>query len=109
MTRLTTAALLAGATMLGACAQSPDSILPVSMGNAFVEMPCGQARQMLAAERQTLAALEVRQNDAVAGDALGVFLVGVPMSSLSGGDAAGEIAAAKGKVIALENRLLTCA
>ena len=63
---------------------------------------------MLVQERQTLAALESRQRSAVTGDAVGVFLLGVPVSSLSGNDVSGSIGASKGKVIALENRLLTC-
>jgi hypothetical protein len=42
------------------------------------------------------------------GDAIGVFLIGVPVSSLSGGDKEGLIAAAKGKELALQNRLLGC-
>lgn len=93
---------------LAACAQGPASIQPVSMGNAFASIPCDQARAMLVAERQTLAALESKQKGAVAGDALGVFLIGVPVSSLTGGDQAGAIGASKGKVLAFEARLASC-
>jgi len=42
------------------------------------------------------------------GDAVGVFLIGVPVSSLSGSDKEGLIATSKGKVTALETRLLRC-
>ncbi len=108
MRTMITMGALIGAALLSGCAKSPDSIVPVSMGNAFAEMPCPQAQQLLNAEHQTLAVLEQRQNDAVAGDAFGVFLIGVPVSSLSGNDAEGAIATSKGKIIALENRLLTC-
>ena len=45
---------------------------------------------------------------AVTGDAVGVFLVGVPISSVTGGNKEGQIAASKGKVDALQARLLTC-
>ena len=93
---------------VAACAQSPDAIAPVSMGNAFAQVPCRQAHAMLTQERQNLAVLSQAQNNAVAGDAIGVFLIGVPMSSLSGGDKAGDIAATKGKIIALEGRMATC-
>ncbi len=96
------------ALSLAACAQSPDAIPPVSMGNAFASIPCRDAQAMLSAERQTLATLEAAQRSAVTGDALGVFLIGVPMSSLSGGDKAGQIGASKGKVLALEARLAGC-
>lgn len=102
------AAALASVLLAAACAQSPEAIQPVSMGNAYAGLACGNARTELAAERQRLATLEAAQRSAVAGDALGVFLIGVPMSSLSGGDQAGAIAASKGKVLALEGRLVSC-
>lgn len=91
-----------------ACAKSPDAIAPVSMGDAYAATSCQQASAELTTERQTLAALEKAQRSAAAGDAIGVFLFAVPVSSLAGGDKSGEIAAAKGKVIALEARLRSC-
>ncbi|MEO1222533.1 MAG: hypothetical protein AAFY42_14570 [Pseudomonadota bacterium] len=94
--------------LVSACAPAPESIAPISMGNAFQSLSCGDAYAILQDEKTTLAALEERQRDAQAGDAIGVFLIGVPVSSLSGNDVSGEIAASKGKVIALENRMLTC-
>jgi hypothetical protein len=60
------------------------------------------------AAQSRLASLESQQRSAVAGDAVGVFLIGVPVSSLTGGDKAGLIAAEKGKVLALDSRLSTC-
>jgi len=93
---------------LAACAKSPESIAPVSMGNAFQSTSCSQAHAMLQTERQQLAALSSQQRSAVTGDAIGVFLIGVPTSSLTGGDVAGELGATKGKVVALENRLMRC-
>lgn len=101
---LTTLAALS----VAACAQSPSAIQPVSMGNAYAGLSCSNARAMLAAERQKLMALNEAQNGAVVGDALGVALIGVPVSSLSGGDKAGDIATSKGKVVALEARLTRC-
>lgn len=100
---------LAALPILAACAQSPSAIAPVSMNGAFDHMQCQQAANTLAAERQTLAALESKQKGAVAGDAIGVFLIGVPMSSLTGGDVSGHIASSKGKVLALEARVSGCA
>lgn len=93
---------------VAACAQQPSSIQPVSYGNAFAAMPCNQAAADLNVERQTLASLESKQKGAVAGDAIGVFLIGVPVSSLTGGDVAGQIAASKGKVLSLEARTASC-
>ena len=94
--------------MIAACAASPDSIAPIPMGAAFASYDCRLASTDLAAERQNLTALEGKQRGAVAGDALGVFLIGVPVSSLTGNNKAGDIGAAKGKVLALEARVASC-
>ena len=99
---------LAALPLLAACAQSPASIQPVSYGNAFAALSCQQAAAELTTERQTLAALESKQKGAVVGDAVGVFLIGVPVSSLTGNDRAGAIAASKGKVLSLEARTAAC-
>ena len=93
---------------LAACAPSPESIAPVAMGNAFSALSCSEAQAMLTAETQTLATLSAAQTGAATGDAIGVLLIGVPVSSLTGGDKSGEIAASKGKVLALQARLASC-
>lgn len=93
---------------VAACAQSPASIAPAAMGNAYAGISCNQARADLTAERDNLAALEGKQKGAVVGDAVGVFLIGVPVASLTGGNVAGHIAASKGKVLALEARVASC-
>ncbi|MFK7764935.1 MAG: hypothetical protein AB8B62_16855 [Roseobacter sp.] len=94
--------------VLSACAKSPDAIAPVSMGNAFASVSCTQARGQLLQEQQTLLALEKKQRNAQVGDAIGVFLLLVPVSSVAGNDVEGKLATSKGKVLALEHRLLTC-
>ncbi len=96
------------ALALSACAQSPDAIAPVSLGNAYASMGCRDAQAALQREQMTLTQLSAAQTQAVTGDALGVFLIGVPVSSLSGSDKAGLIAVSKGKTLALETRLRGC-
>ena len=91
-----------------ACTPRPDSIAPVSMTGAYDQLSCTNARNQLDTERATLAGLEKRQNAAATGDAIGVFLVLIPVSKLTGGDVAGEIGTPKGKVIALEQRVSRC-
>ena len=93
---------------LAACAQSPDAIAPVSMTGAYAGVSCKNASALLVQERGSLSALSAAQKKAVTGDAVGVFLIGVPMSSLNGNDKEGAIATSKGKILALESRLLTC-
>lgn len=99
---------LCAVSLISACAQSPDAISPVSMAGAYDHAGCTQARSLLSAERTNLDALSAAQKNAVAGDAIGVFLIGVPVSSLSGSDKAGAIATSKGKILALEARLSGC-
>lgn len=100
--------LILAALAVSACAKRPDAIAPVSMGNAFSSVSCNQAQTMLNTERASLVTFSAAQNTAANNDALGVFLIGVPMGSVSGGDNEGNIAASKGKILALENRLVTC-
>lgn len=99
---------LTALALLAACAQGPASIAPTPMGNAFATVDCGQASAMLVAEQSNLDALSASQRGAVTGDAIGVFLIGVPVSSLTGNDKSGEIASSKGKVLALQTRLASC-
>jgi hypothetical protein len=69
----------------GACTPRADAISPVSMTGAYDGMPCSKAKNQLATERVKLAALEKKQNGAATGDAIGVFLILVPVSKLTGG------------------------
>lgn len=97
------------AAMLAACAQRPDAIAPAAMPDRMYSgTSCAAARTEFAQVGDRLAALEKQQNAAATGDALGVFLIGVPTSSLTGGDKAGQIAVEKGKRLALEARLREC-
>jgi len=104
----TIAITLAATLALAGCAQSPDAITPVSMGNAFASVTCRQAQDDLSTERQSLATLSTQQTGAVIGDAIGVFMIGLPTSSLLGNDKGGLIAVSKGKILALETRLTSC-
>lgn len=106
MKKLASSLLLLSA--LAACAQQPGSIAPVSMGATYANTPCRQAEELYRREAAKVPTLVAAQKQAVTGDAIGVFLIGVPVSSLSGADLEGEIAATKGKLIGLGARLETC-
>lgn len=108
MKRLTTLALVAAIAALSACAPRASSVAPVPMTGAFDSMTCQRAQAQLAAERANVEALSERQNAAATGDAIGVFLIAVPTSSVFGGNVQGELATAKGKVLALEQRVARC-
>lgn len=94
---------------LAACAQGPGSIAPAAMpGGMYDALSCPQARQERQRRAAELAALESRQRGAVAADAVGVFLLFVPVGSLTGGDVSGEIATKRGQLLALDARLSRC-
>ena len=103
-----TAATFALLASVAACAKGTEAIAPVAMQGAFSTAPCADTRAQLVQERQTLAALETMQRSAVTGDAVDMFLIGVPVSSLTGNDVSGQIGASKGKVLALERRMMSC-
>lgn len=89
---------------LPACAKRPDAIAPIAVSDAgFMAMDCQALAQELRVEREKLAALTRQQNDAATGDAVGVFLIGVPTASVFGGDKEGNLAVSKGTVLAMEN------
>ncbi|RWB00595.1 MAG: hypothetical protein EOQ39_35310 [Mesorhizobium sp.] len=71
---------------LAGCATPPDKISGIPNSG-----PCTQV------DRQRLAVISNQQSKAATGDALGVFLIGVPVASMSGGDHEAEIAILKGR------------
>lgn len=91
---------------LAACAKRPDAIVPVDIPMAaYASESCPDLARELVAEQGKLAASSKQQNNAANGDAFGVFLIGVPMSSLTGGDKEGEISVQKGKVLSIQNTM----
>ena len=92
--------------VLGACAQRPEKIGPAGIDIAAqTNKSCSQLRLALANEQGNVNTLSSKQNSAANGDALGVFLIGVPTSSLTGGDVETELSIAKGKVVSIETAL----
>lgn len=80
------ASFVLAAGILGGCASAPDKIAGVP-----------NSGKCTAADRERLAILYSRQEKAARNDALGVFLIGLPMASMSGGDHETEIAILKGR------------
>jgi hypothetical protein len=95
------------AVFISACAKQPEQIAAVNVGgDAYARSSCSQ----LLAERTTISQelenLSAKQKTAANGDAWGVFLLGLPLSSMSGGDQEAMIAVAKGKVQAIDRQLV---
>lgn len=89
--------------LLAGCAKRPDAITPMSMpANAYSGLSCAQLATEHQRSKTALDAVSAAQNNAATGDAVGVFLIGVPMSSTFGGDQEGKVAQHKGEIIAIE-------
>lgn len=80
------AAITVSFGLLAGCATSPEKIAGVP-SNA----PCTSA------DRERLAILYNKQQQAVSNDAMGVFLVGLPLASMGGADNEAEISILKGR------------
>ncbi|KAA0689417.1 hypothetical protein DTW90_31420 [Neorhizobium sp. P12A] len=101
--RLLTAAIIL--LSLASCAKRPGAIEPADIPMAAYQNDgCPALAANLKTEQSKLDSLSKDQNNAANGDAFGVFMIGVPVSSLTGADKAGDIAVEKGKVQAIQNQ-----
>lgn len=93
--------------LLAACAQNPDNIAAVEVaGDPYGRFSCKQLKTERLKVSQELEAVSADQKKAASGDALGVFLLGLPVSSMSGNDKEAAVAIAKGRVNELDRKLL---
>lgn len=91
------------AIVVSGCAKQPSAIAPATIPfEAYTGLECSRLAADLAAEEANLRTLSAAQSNAATGDAVGVFLVGVPISSVTGGDKEGDIAVSKGKIEAMK-------
>jgi hypothetical protein len=93
------------ALALTACAKPPSSIAPMAVASSeYSSLSCSQLTAEYTAVSNRLVEAEAQQRDKVAADAVVVFLVLVPPSSMTG-DFEAEVARYKGEKIALERAL----
>jgi hypothetical protein len=93
--------------LVAACAKQPDQIAAIDVGgDAYARYSCSQLVAEKTTISQELENLSAKQKTAASGDAWGVFLLGLPLSSMSGGDQEAMIAVAKGKVQAIDRQLV---
>jgi hypothetical protein len=94
-------AVFATATLV-ACANRPETIHASYVSHErFMDLDCEQLVGKLASSRADLVKYSKMQDEKANGDAVGVFLVLVPVSKLTG-DYEGEVARLKGEVEAIE-------
>lgn len=87
---------------LVACANRPESIRASFVSfEKFTHLECVALLKKMADTRSELDKFSKLQNDKATGDAVGVFLILVPFSKLSG-DHEGDVARLKGEVEAIE-------
>lgn len=105
--KLFVAAAVAAASVT-ACAKAPEAIAPSYVSEIpYQTYSCVQLGQERARLEQAYATTAKAQNDARTGDAWGVFLVGMPVSTLSGGNVAAEVASIKGQIAAVDKTIIT--
>ena len=97
-----TAVILATLAIAG-CASGAESVAPIALPSSnYKGLSCNETKTSLAQARARQAALSKTQNNAQAGDMVGVFFVLLPLGSVFGDDVEGELALAKGEVLALQ-------
>ncbi|WP_300439293.1 hypothetical protein [uncultured Mameliella sp.] len=93
---------------VSACAPLPSQIKPTPAQNDYSGLSCKAAIARLAQEETKLAKLTAEQEKSARNDAIGVAVVLVPVSSVSGKNRKKDIAVSKGEVIALKSRIARC-
>lgn len=95
--------LLPAIALIAACAQKPENIAAANIGtNEYRGYSCMQLTEAKLQHDQNLANLSADQKKAATGDAVGVFLLGLPLSSMSGNDKETAIAVTKGHLQSIE-------
>ena len=89
--------------IIAACAQKPENIAAANIGsNEYRGYSCKNLAEAKLQHSQNLANLSADQKKAATGDAIGVVLLGIPLSSMSGGDKETAIAVTKGHLQSIE-------
>ena len=86
-----------------ACAKQPDQISAADIGpNPYMGFSCNGLSKEELGLTQNLANLSAAQKSAANADAVGVVLLGLPLSSMSGNDKETAISITKGRLQAVE-------
>jgi len=89
--------------VLAGCAKQPEEIAAADIGpNPYLRVSCKSLAQEKNNLNQGLENLSAAQKSAASSDALGVLLLGLPVSSMSGNDKEAAISISKGRIQAVE-------
>lgn len=107
MNKLTILGVVAVAAALGACAKSPESISPSYVSEvSYQAWSCQQLSDETLRLSSAYASAAQQQEKARTNDVVGVILIGLPVSSLSGDNIAPEIARLKGEQEAVRKAMV---
>jgi hypothetical protein len=97
--------VIAGAAfVLSACASTPESIAPAYISDlSYQNLTCEQLATEMTHLNAAYATAATEQHEARENDTIGVILLGLPVSSLSGGNVAPQIANIKGNQAAIDH------
>jgi len=95
-------AATAAVIVVAGCAKRPETIAPAYVSTLpYQNLSCSQLAEEMARVNAAYTNAAQAQNDAATGDAWGVFLLGMPTSTLSGANVAAQVASLKGQQDAL--------
>lgn len=107
MNKLTIVGVVAVAAALGACAKSPESISASYVSEVgYQAWSCQQLSDETLRLSSAYASAAQQQEKARTNDVVGVILIGLPVSSLSGDNIAPEIARLKGEQEAVRKAMV---
>jgi hypothetical protein len=95
--------LLIGVLALAGCAKQPEAVAAAEIDAApYARYSCSTLRQKEAEGQAAVESLSSQQKAAADNDALGVFLLGLPLASMSGNDPEAKLSIAKGQLHAIK-------
>ena len=95
--------LILSSLAIAGCASRASSIAPTAIPSAnYKGLSCAETKATLEQKRAKRNALTNKQNNAATGDAVAIVFTLLPLGSIFGADKEGELAQAKGEVLALE-------
>jgi len=96
-------AAVAAMLFLSGCAVAPESIAPSYVSEIpYDSYSCQQLGEEFSRVSNALGTASQQQNNARSQDTVGVLLLGLPVSSLSGGNVAPQVAQLKGEENAIQ-------
>jgi hypothetical protein len=91
--------------VISSCAKRPNAVVATSLpSDTYAAYTCAELAPELTKAEADVSALSAKQTNAANADAVGVFLVAVPVGSLTNNDVEGELSVAKGKVLAIKSQ-----